>query len=220
MAYLAFTESGGASPIFIRNAPGLISSVLGRFNGYTPIVDAVGPVASSLANGTATRFKFRDVRGMSFVFADLPAMATRSPGAGGTVSISGSTATFSVSQDGHLIVGDSITVAGTNYAVTARTSGTVWTLSTTGSASGAAFVLQVVPAERAARLVAHLLDCRTVDVYPEDALAGSFAYTGLQMLPSAPPTLTPQRGSLLRYQLSLSLIRIDGSSTLILVRYT
>lgn len=48
----------------------------------------------------------------------------------GTVTVTGTTtATFSSDQDGTLNVGDTITIGTTEYAITARTSGTVWTTS-------------------------------------------------------------------------------------------
>lgn len=50
------------------------------------------------------------------------------------------TITFSVSQDGTLNVGDTVTIGTTEYVITARTSGTVWT--TSGANVGAsAFVI-------------------------------------------------------------------------------
>lgn len=50
------------------------------------------------------------------------------PNGGGTVSIAAGVATFSSSQDGVLAVDALLTVAGIVYRVTARTSGTVWSV--------------------------------------------------------------------------------------------
>lgn len=48
----------------------------------------------------------------------------------GTAAVTGTdTVTFSVTQDGTLDVGDTVTIGSTEYEITARTSGTVWTTS-------------------------------------------------------------------------------------------
>lgn len=216
MAVLTFNDG---EVVALRNAPGLVSSPLGRFNGWTPLPDSIGPEAASMATGQAFRFRFRRQRAVAFVLGNLPAIRTPHVGGlGGTVSISGTTATFSVSQDGALVVGDALVVGGTTFAVTARTSGTVWTLGASGSATGQPFTLLTVPMERAARLVAHLLDYNTVDVATEDTLGSTYA--GLQLLPGTRPELRQDSSRTLRYSLALTLTRIDGGTGALVCRYS
>jgi hypothetical protein len=216
MAVLTFNDG---ELVALRNAPGLVSSALGRLNGWTPLPDSIGPEAVALATGQALRFRFRRQRAVAFTLGDLPSIRTAHIGGnGGTVSISSTTATFTVSQDGALVLGDALVVAGTTYTVTARTSGTVWTLGSSGTASGAAFTLLAVPLERAARLVAHLLEYNTVDVATEDTLGNT--YTGLQLLAGTRPELRQDSARTLRYSLSVTLARIDGSATPLVCRYS
>lgn len=215
MAVLVFNDG---EAVALRNAPGLVRFALGRFNGWTPLPDSIGPEAVSLATGQATRFRFRRQQAVSFSLADIPSIATIDrQGGGGTVSISGTTATFSASQDGALVLGDQLVVAGVGYLVTARSSGTVWTLGTSGTATGASFSLVTRPLERAVRLVAHLLDYGTVDVGCEDS--GSNSYTGLQLVPGTRPELALESPRTLRYRLSLTLMRVDGGTAPLLCRY-
>jgi hypothetical protein len=53
----------------------------------------------------------------------------------GTVSVAANVGTFSTSQDGVIVAGDTVTIGATPYLVGARTSGTVWAL--TGANVGA-----------------------------------------------------------------------------------
>ena len=216
MAILTFSDG---ELVNLRNAPGLVSSALGRFNGWTPLPDSIGPEAVSMATGQAFRFRFRRQRAAAFSMGNLPAIRTPHVGGnGGTVSIATTTATFTVSQDGALVVGDALVVGGTTYTVTARTSGTVWTLGASGSATAQPFTLLTVPMERAARLVAHLLDYNTVDVVTEDTLGST--YPGLQLLPGTRPELRQESARTLRYSLSLTLTRIDGGTAPLVCRYS
>ncbi len=216
MAAIVFNDG---ELVTLRNAPGLISFVLGRFSGWTPLPDSIGPEAVSMATGQATRFRFRRQQAVSFSLADIPSIQTAHirGGGGGTVSISGTTATFSTSQDGTLVLGDGLLVNGVTYVVTARSSGTVWTLGTSGSATNAGFTLLTRPLERAVRLIAHLLDYGTADVYTDDTVSN--VYLGLQLLPGTRPELTLDSPRTLRYRLALTLTRIDGSSAPLLCRY-
>lgn len=57
------------------------------------------------------------------------------------------TITFSVSQDGLLQVGDTVTIGTTNYAITARTSGTVWTTSGANVSASAFSITKAVTSD-------------------------------------------------------------------------
>jgi hypothetical protein len=109
---------------------------LGHLAIATPLTD-VDTDATAIARAIRTYY---DMALRQLLEAQPWAFATRTydflaqPGSG-TVSVTANVGTFSVSQDGTLNTGDTVTIAGVPYVVGARSSGTSWAV--TGANVGA-----------------------------------------------------------------------------------
>jgi hypothetical protein len=111
--------------------------------GIADILSNVDTDATAVARGLRTYYPTalrQLLEAQPWAFATRFYNFKAEPGVG-TVTVTGTnTATFSVSQDGTLNVGDTITIGTTAYVIGTRTSGTVWATSG-ANVAGQAFII-------------------------------------------------------------------------------